>query len=252
MLDSLSLNVFIFCFMAHRGDPDKCDLWGNTPLHLAAANGHLNCLFFLVSFGANIWCLDNDCHTPLDMAAAKNHMDCVRYLDNIAAKQTALNPKLINKLKDRAFRDAERRINECVKLQKKHRKRMERKFHKEASEASASDVMSFSSYASSSISHRLRHLNAANISVPYSQVRSLCLSHKLSCRTTPPTIFRSIPNIFIEINAFCLVDSSGYLSQLILRQYDNLTQKETFIHHNKRLVVFFVVTSMYQIAAFIV
>lgn len=158
--------------MAHRGNPDKCDIWGNTPLHLAAANGHQQCLFFLVSFGANIWCLDNDYHTPLDMAATKNHMDCVRYLDSVAVKQTGLNAKLVGKLKDRAFRDAERRIKECMKMQKKHHKRMERKFQKEASEASVSDVMSFSSHTSSSMSHKLRNLNAATISVPYSQVRS--------------------------------------------------------------------------------
>ncbi|XP_014890622.1 Usher syndrome type-1G protein homolog isoform X2 [Poecilia latipinna] len=155
--------------VARGGNPDKCDIWGNTPLHLAAANGHLDCLFFLVSFGANIWCLDNDYHTPLDMAATKNHMDCVRYLDSIAAKQTGLNPKLVGKLKDRAFRDAERRIRECAKMQKKHRKRMERKFHKETSEASASDVMSFSSYTGSSVSHKLRNFSTATISVPYSQ-----------------------------------------------------------------------------------
>lgn len=151
------------------GNPDKCDIWGNTPLHLAAANGHLNCLFFLVSFGANIWCLDNDYHTPLDMAATKNHMDCVRYLDNIATKQTGLNTKLVSKMRDRAFRDAERRIKECVKMQKKHHKRMERRFQKETSEASASDVMSFSSYSSSSLSHKLHKLNSATVSVPYSQ-----------------------------------------------------------------------------------
>uniref|UniRef100_A0A3Q3KE12 SAM domain-containing protein n=1 Tax=Monopterus albus TaxID=43700 RepID=A0A3Q3KE12_MONAL len=151
------------------GNPDKCDIWGNTPLHLAAANGHLNCLFFLVSFGANIWCLDNDYHTPLDMAATKNHMDCVRYLDSIAAKQSGLNPKLVSKLKDKAFRDAEQRIKACVKMQKKHHKRMERKFHKEASEASASDVMSLSSYNSYSLSHKMYNFNPATISVPYSQ-----------------------------------------------------------------------------------
>ncbi|XP_017280746.1 Usher syndrome type-1G protein homolog isoform X1 [Kryptolebias marmoratus] len=154
--------------VSRGGDPDKCDIWGNTPLHLVAANGHLNCLFFLVSFGANIWCLDNDYHTPLDMAATKNHMDCVRYLDSIAAKHTSLNPKLVSKLKDRAFREAERRIKECVKMQKKHRKRMERKFHKESSEASVSDVMSFSSYTGSSVSHKLRNFNT--VSMPYSQV----------------------------------------------------------------------------------
>ncbi|XP_012681919.2 Usher syndrome type-1G protein isoform X1 [Clupea harengus] len=149
------------------GNPDKCDIWGNTPLHLAAANGHQNCLSFLVSFGANIWCLDNDYHTPLDMAATKTHMDCVRYLDSIAAKQSALNPKLVGKLKNRAFHDAERRIKDCVKMQRKHHRRMERKFQKEAPEASVSDAMSFSSYTGSSASRVL--FNTATISVPYSQ-----------------------------------------------------------------------------------
>uniref|UniRef100_A0A8B9HXH3 Usher syndrome 1Ga (autosomal recessive) n=1 Tax=Astyanax mexicanus TaxID=7994 RepID=A0A8B9HXH3_ASTMX len=41
---------------AYHGNLDAlrlivCDIWGNTPLHLSAANGHLNCLSFLVSFG---------------------------------------------------------------------------------------------------------------------------------------------------------------------------------------------------------
>ncbi|CAM4422966.1 hypothetical protein PO909_002354 [Leuciscus waleckii] len=161
-LDALRMIV------ARGGNPDKCDIWGNTPLHLAASNGHLNCLSFLVSFGANVWCLDNDYHTPLDMAATKNHMDSVRYLDSIAAKQTALNPKLVSKLKDRAFRDAERRIKECVKLQQKHRRRMERKFQRETTEASVSDAMSFSSYASSTLSRKLHHFSTAT-NVPYSQ-----------------------------------------------------------------------------------
>ncbi|XP_053309844.1 pre-mRNA splicing regulator USH1G isoform X2 [Spea bombifrons] len=137
--------------VSRGGDPDKCDIWGNTPLHLSAANGHLNCLSFLVSFGANIWCLDNDYHTPLDMAATKGHMECVRYLDSIAAKQTSLNPKLVSKLKDRAFREAERRIRNCAKLQRKHHERMERRYRKELTDHS--DTMSFSSY-SSSVSQR--------------------------------------------------------------------------------------------------
>uniref|UniRef100_A0A8C6NCD4 Uncharacterized protein n=1 Tax=Melopsittacus undulatus TaxID=13146 RepID=A0A8C6NCD4_MELUD len=142
-LDALRLIV------SRGGDPDKCDIWGNTPLHLAAANGHLNCLSFLISFGANIWCLDNDYHTPLDMAAMKGHMECVRYLDSIAAKQSSLNPKLVSKLKDKAFRDAERRIKDCVKLQKKHHERMEKRYRKEMSDNS--DTMSFSSYSSSTL-----------------------------------------------------------------------------------------------------
>ncbi|OCT60658.1 Usher syndrome type-1G protein homolog isoform X2 [Xenopus laevis] len=137
--------------VSRGGDPDKGDIWGNTPLHVAAANGHLNCLSFLVSFGANIWCLDNDYHTPLDMAATKGHMECVRYLDSIAAKQTGLNPKLVSKLKERAFREAEKRIRDCAKLQRKHHERMERRYRRDMSDHS--DTMSFSSF-SSSVSQR--------------------------------------------------------------------------------------------------
>ncbi|TNM97202.1 hypothetical protein fugu_015358 [Takifugu bimaculatus] len=155
--------------VSRGGNPDKCDIWGNTPLHLAASNGHHSCLFFLVSVGANIWCLDNDYHTPLDMAATKGHMDCVRFLDSVSTKQAELNAKLVRKLKEKVFRDAERRIKDCRRMQEKHRKHMERKFKREMTEASASDAMSFSSYTSSSVSHRQHNLNTATISVPYSQ-----------------------------------------------------------------------------------
>ncbi|XP_056153537.1 pre-mRNA splicing regulator USH1G-like [Lampris incognitus] len=152
------------------GDPDKCDIWGNTPLHLAAANGHHHCLSFLVAFGANVWCLDNDYHTPLDMAATKSHMECVRYLDTVAAKQITLNPKLVNKLKDRAFRAAERRIKDCAKLQRKHHERMEKRFLKEASGLDNLDAVSFSSYTSgSTLSRKLPQFNTVTSNMPYSQ-----------------------------------------------------------------------------------
>uniref|UniRef100_A0A8D0H093 USH1 protein network component sans n=1 Tax=Sphenodon punctatus TaxID=8508 RepID=A0A8D0H093_SPHPU len=152
--------------VSRGGDPDKCDIWGNTPLHLAAANGHLNCLSFLVSFGANIWCLDNDYHTPLDMAAMKGHMESVRYLDSIAARQSSLNPKLVSKLKNKAFRDAEKRIKDCAKMQKKHHERMEKRYKKEMSDNS--DTMSFSSYSSSTLSRKFQNLSMVT-SLPYSQ-----------------------------------------------------------------------------------
>ncbi|XP_043818442.1 Usher syndrome type-1G protein [Dromiciops gliroides] len=159
-LESLRLIV------SRGGDPDKCDIWGNTPLHLAGSNGHLHCLSFLVSFGANIWCLDNDYHTPLDMAAMKGHMECVRYLDSIAAKQSSLNPKLVGKLKEKAFREAERRIKDCAKLQRKHHARMERRYRRELAERA--DTLSFSSLSSSTLSRRLQNLSLAS-HLPYSQ-----------------------------------------------------------------------------------
>ena len=119
-----------------------------------------------MSFGANIWCLDNDLHTPLDMAAMKGHLECVRYLDSIAAKQSSLNPKLVGKLKDKAFREAERRIRECAKMQRKHHERMERRYRRELAERS--DALSFSSLTSSTLSRRLQHL-ALGSHLPYSQ-----------------------------------------------------------------------------------
>ncbi|XP_056098280.1 pre-mRNA splicing regulator USH1G [Rhinichthys klamathensis goyatoka] len=161
-LDALRLLV------ARGGDPDKCDIWGNTPLHLAAANGHLNCLSFLVSFGTNVWCLDNDYHTPLDMAASRGHMDCVRYLDSIAAKQIAINPKLVSKLKDRGFRNAEKRIMNCEKLQRKHHERMEKHFLRESAAMDMSDTMSYSSF-SSTLSRRIPQFNTLDSNMTYSQ-----------------------------------------------------------------------------------
>uniref|UniRef100_A0A671RZ76 Usher syndrome type-1G protein homolog n=1 Tax=Sinocyclocheilus anshuiensis TaxID=1608454 RepID=A0A671RZ76_9TELE len=155
--------------MARGGDPDKCDIWGNTPLHLAAANGHLNCLSFLVSFGTNVWCLDNDYHTPLDMAASRSHMDCVRYLDTIAAKQITINPRLVSKLKDRAFRNAEKRIKDCEKLQRRHHERMEKHFLRESAAMDTSDTMSYSSF-SSTLSQRLPQFNTLDSNMTYSQL----------------------------------------------------------------------------------
>ena len=40
------------------GDPERCDNFGNTALHLAAARGHMNAVTFLVNFGVNMHCLD--------------------------------------------------------------------------------------------------------------------------------------------------------------------------------------------------
>ncbi len=177
--------------LVHRGDPDKCDIWGNTPLHLAAANGHLNCLSFLVSFGANVWCLDNDYHTPLDMAASRSHMDCVRYLDSIAAKQITINPKLVSKLKDRAFRNAEKRIKNCEKLQRKHHERMEKHFLRESAAMDMSDTMSYSSF-SSTLSRRIPQFNTLDSNMTYSQVRCLNITTVLKRHRTGQTWTRSI------------------------------------------------------------
>lgn len=171
----ITVYIFLFLFFSSvffpclSGEPDKCDLWGNSPLHLAAAHGHLDCLFFLVSFGANVWCLDNDYHTPLDVAAVRGHMDAVRYLDSVAGRQSNLNPKLVRKLKERALHRAELRIKHCAELQQENQRRMETKILSETVDSGASGSVRFSSYGRRNIPQ----FNTVNSRVTYTQVNTL-------------------------------------------------------------------------------
>lgn len=107
------------------GDPDKCDYYGNTALHCAAARGHMSCVSFLVNFGVNVWALDNDLHTAKDMAAMSNKEEILRYLDAIQNKQTVSDPKQVKKIQDKAQKDAEKRRKDFDKIQKKADKKRE-------------------------------------------------------------------------------------------------------------------------------
>lgn len=113
-------------FSLYRGDPDKCDHYGNTALHWAAANGHMNCVSFLVNFGVSLWALDNDFHTASNVAAMNQRDEIIRYLDDVVARQSALNKKLVQKLKEKAVIDAEKRVKLYQKLQRKAAKRAEK------------------------------------------------------------------------------------------------------------------------------
>ncbi|KFO33497.1 ankyrin repeat and SAM domain-containing protein 4B [Fukomys damarensis] len=125
------------------GDPDRCDIWGNTPLHYAASNGHAHCVSFLIIFGANIFALDNNLQSPLDAAASREQGECVALLDKAATTQNAVNPKKVIRLKDQAQKNARRQIKECEKLQEKHQNKMAHAYSKEESGT-------FSSFKSSS------------------------------------------------------------------------------------------------------
>ena len=117
-------------FLCSSGNPDKCDYVGGSAMHHAAANNHMNCVTFLVSFGANIWSLDNDLHTPFDVAAVNGHEDIVNYLDSVINKQLTLNKKIVRKLKEKAVLDAQKRIRKYRKLQQKAQKRVQKQVHK--------------------------------------------------------------------------------------------------------------------------
>ncbi|XP_063790490.1 ankyrin repeat and SAM domain-containing protein 4B [Pseudophryne corroboree] len=117
--------------VCHRGgDPNKSDIWGHTPLHHAAERGHANCVAFLINFGANIFAQDNQLRSPLDVAVMKERTECVRILDGAANKQMSLNPKKVERLKEQAMKDAERKIKECEKLQDKHQSQMNKNFNR--------------------------------------------------------------------------------------------------------------------------
>lgn len=110
-----------------RGDANKCDYLGNTALHWAVINGHLNCVSFLVNFEVNLWTLNNDFHTAKDIAAIKNsNKEILDLLDAVVAKQSALNPKAVQKAKEKALLDAEKRVKSFEKLHKKASKKAER------------------------------------------------------------------------------------------------------------------------------
>lgn len=132
------------------GDPDKCDIWGNTPLHYAASNGHTHCISFLVNFGANIFALDNDLKSPLDAAAGREQKECVALLDKAATVQNTMNPKKVTRLKEQALKNARRQMKECERLQEKHQNKMARTYSKEDSGTLSS---SHSTFSRSSISN---------------------------------------------------------------------------------------------------
>ncbi|XP_061400733.1 pre-mRNA splicing regulator USH1G [Musca vetustissima] len=101
------------------GDPDKCDQFGNTALHLAAAKGHLRCVDFLVKFGVNIYALDIDKHSAKDLAAINNRDEILRYLDAATANFEANDRKKSKAMKDVAEKNCEKRIKEYMKRQQK-------------------------------------------------------------------------------------------------------------------------------------
>ena len=181
---------FLICFL-FRGNPDKCDLYGNTCLHHAAANGMLNCVSFLVNFGTNLWSLDNDFHTALDLAGIADHKEIVAFLDVAYTQQNNLNPKTVKKLKEQAVLDAHRRNKKLSKLQSKLEKKaqkddvklahtrslLDNSSHVQATSKSAPASLYADTWrstrshgsASAALTKRNRNLNFADPTKPYSE-----------------------------------------------------------------------------------
>lgn len=87
-----------------------------------------------MSFGANLWALDNRYQTAKDVAAANNRVEVMDYLDHVIAQQSALNTKFVQKLKASAVLEAEKRQKNAQRVmlkaakvaEKEERKRRQR------------------------------------------------------------------------------------------------------------------------------
>ncbi|XP_058832680.1 pre-mRNA splicing regulator USH1G [Topomyia yanbarensis] len=101
------------------GDPDKSDQFGNTALHLASAKGHMQCVDFLVQFGANLYALDIDKHSAKDLAAINNRDNILRYLDAAAGNLEVIDKKKVRNLKEQAKKKSEKQAREFAIRQQK-------------------------------------------------------------------------------------------------------------------------------------
>ncbi|XP_013773121.1 Usher syndrome type-1G protein homolog [Limulus polyphemus] len=127
------------------GNPDKCDYFGNTALHYSVANGHMNCVSFLVNFGANVWALNNDFQSAKDVAVINCRDEIMRFLNRLLDMQVKQNSKQTSKLKDKALRDAEKRVKNLQKIQRKATKlteQSERELKKQWWKMSSVDIHS--------------------------------------------------------------------------------------------------------------
>ncbi|KAF3420420.1 hypothetical protein E2986_13731, partial [Frieseomelitta varia] len=122
------------------GDPDKTDYFGNTALHLAAARGHEYCVKFLVKFGCNIWSLDIDRHSARDLAAINGREMTLQFLDLAQADQELNNRKKSRLLREKAEKDAEKRLKEYMKKQKMAEIRSEKEQKKLSKNRTKSDL----------------------------------------------------------------------------------------------------------------
>ncbi|KAL3876820.1 hypothetical protein ACJMK2_034613 [Sinanodonta woodiana] len=78
--------------------------------------------------------MDNELHTALELAVIHNREDIARFLDNAQAMQQSKNPKVVQSLKEKALKDADRNAKNYEKLQDKVAKEAEkerRRFEKQ-------------------------------------------------------------------------------------------------------------------------
>lgn len=71
---------------AGKAEPNCLYLSGIAPLHVAAAEGHLETIKILVNYGANINILGAEGCSPLEFALRGAHFDCAAFLIKVGAE----------------------------------------------------------------------------------------------------------------------------------------------------------------------
>ncbi|XP_012271877.1 Usher syndrome type-1G protein homolog [Orussus abietinus] len=104
--------------IAKGGDPEKTDNFGNTALHLAAGRGHEYCVQYLVKLGCNIWALDIDRHSACQLASINGRERIRQFLDMAQTHQELQNRKRAKMQRERAEKDAEKRLKEYMKRER--------------------------------------------------------------------------------------------------------------------------------------
>ena len=84
----------------------------------------MNCVAFLVNFGANIWLLDNDYHLAMDIAALENREDIIKFLDEAQSAQMRKSPKITQELKEKAMRLSEKNAKHYEEIQDRASRRL--------------------------------------------------------------------------------------------------------------------------------
>lgn len=108
--------MYIFIYSAN---PNKVDMRGCTPLHVAATYGNSEALELLIEYKASMWALDDRGFHPARVAAQNKRLDCSRILDNIALQANAFNPDFVRAQQTRALKELQKRLKEREKMLKK-------------------------------------------------------------------------------------------------------------------------------------
>ena len=113
-MNSILYNLVVtFILRTFRGDLERCDSNGRSPLHTAAAYGHVAAIELMIGHGANLWALDTNGRTAAKSAAFHKKVDACRYLDTLAIRWEAENKEYVEKMQVKAMKELKKRVKKA-------------------------------------------------------------------------------------------------------------------------------------------